>query len=180
MSLEKVEGDLIRTGISNLEISPLYEIIKQNEAYLQNHAFSMTSQKEVTMCSKDECENLIDSDCSGLIILYFSNRGHSIFYKGEEVSLSINQAEMLKTFMLESNEKRPATKHEFDSLFNLEKDGAEIPDNTYIIAVRRLRGKLDRYRIPSPLIINKRYRDETGYFYDQTVPYLVIQRADDV
>lgn len=170
MSLEKVEGVVNKTAISNLELSPLYETITQNEAYLLNHAFSMTSQDGVRKCSKNECEELVESDCSGTMILYFSDRGQSVFYRGQEAVLSIDQAEMLKEFMLCSSEERPTIKEVFRRF---------IIDNTYSTAVKRLREKLEQFHITFPIIINKRYRDETGYYYDQTLPYLVIERADD-
>ncbi len=180
-SLETVEGDISKTGISSLELSPLYEIITKNETYLLNHAFSMTSQEGVKRCSKDDCEDLIDSDQSGTLILYFSDRNHAVFYKGKELQrLSINQAKMLRTFMLESNEERSATKYEFEDLFEMKVAGGEITDNTYITAVKRLREKLADDLIPTPIIVSKRYRNETGYYYNQTLPYLVIERADDV
>lgn len=169
-SLEKVEGIVNKTAISNLELSPLYEIITQNEAYLLNHAFSMTSQDGVRRCSKNECEKLVESDCSGTMILYFSDRGQSVYYRGQEVGLSIDQAEMLKQFMLGSSEERPTIKDDFRRF---------IKDNTYITAVTRLRRKLEQFQISTPIIINKQYQNETGYYYDQTLLYLVIERDDD-
>lgn len=66
-------------------------------------------------------------DLNFLIILYFSDHGHSIFYNGKEVSLSNNHAEMLKLFMLDSSEDRPDTKTEFDRLIVLEVEDGEVP-----------------------------------------------------
>ena len=140
----------------------------------------MTSQTEVKLCSKEECENIIESDLPDTLILYFSDRQHSVFYNGKEVRLSINQAEMLRLFMLNNNEKRPTIKQDFADLFSIQNDDGEIPDNTFIQAVSRLKRKLARCLVPATIIGNQEYMKGIGYAYDQTVPFMVIQRTDDI
>ena len=112
---DKVEGDINKTTISNLELSPLYEIITQNEKYLRSHAFTITSQNGKEMCSREECDRLIESNSDTFIL--FSDREHMVFYQESEAQLSIRQAEMLMLLMEQSSEDRPATRHKFtDSL----------------------------------------------------------------
>lgn len=177
-SLEKIDGDVNKAGVANVEMSPLYEIIANNEEYLHHHAFTMTSQEGEKLCSKEECEIVIDSNLPDTLILYFSDREHTIFYNGGEASLSINQAEMLRYFMLHSSEESPTAKNPFYDLFNPVNDHGEFKPTAFRKAVNRLKEKLGNAGVPESSVINKRHQNETAYYYNQTIPFLLMYRID--
>ena len=103
-----------------------------------------------------------------------------VFYQESEAQLSIRQAEMLMLLMEQSSEERPATRHKFTDIITVNKKSGEVKANTLSKNVGRLKDKLDQGHLPVDIIRTKRYQDETGYYYDQTVPFMVIQRTDDI
>lgn len=178
-SLNGMENNINQMEVSNLELSPLFKILSQREAYLLSHAFKVASQTGEKHCSREECERIIESNVPDQLILHFSSAGHFVFYNDMEVNLSINQAEMLEIFMQESSEENPVTKDKLFDIFSVRED-REVPTNTYIQAVRRLKDRLSKCGVPKTVIKNKRYGEETGYYFDQSFSYQVIRRVDDM
>jgi tetratricopeptide (TPR) repeat protein len=178
-SLEKLSIAATQDRLPNLEISALYELIQQNEGYLLSHAFTIYSNEGMRKASKDECERLIESQTSTTLILYFSDRTNSIHINGREETLSVSQAEMLRYFLLKSNEVNPATRHKFFNLYDNRGKLFEMPKNTYIQNVNRLKAKLRLLGVPS-IIETKNTSHETGYYFNQELPFMVMYRSDDI
>ncbi|MFC3885525.1 hypothetical protein ACFOU2_19430 [Bacillus songklensis] len=171
--------DVDRAGVPNLEMSPLYEVIRQNEGYLQRHAFTAITPNGIKMCTREECEEMAVSCLPDTIVLYFSDRQHSLFYDGREEVLSVNHAEMLRYFLLYSTEETPVTKDQFYDLFQSGSQDGEVPKNTFIQAVGRLRRKLVQSGAPSSLIENKTFNGQTAYYFNRSIPFLIMHRSDD-
>jgi hypothetical protein len=159
----------------NLEI-PESEFSMLNITLIENilgkYAFYNISKNDKITCSKEDCEKLTENPPPETVILYFSDRMISVFYKDTKpVDLSIEQGEMLKHFMLKSSEKYPATRGAFSYNQTL------IP-NTYTKNVARLRNKLQDKGFP-PIIHTKRYHEETAYYFDHAYSYHVLYRVDE-
>ncbi|MBT2696186.1 hypothetical protein J7E79_01895 [Bacillus sp. ISL-40] len=107
--------------IPNHGFSPLFKRLLENDQYLQSHAFYKISQTEKTTCSKEECEDLIKSKPFETIILYFSDRNISVFFEGEETSLTQDQGNMLSYFLLKSSEEDPRREMHSQSLRGLKR-----------------------------------------------------------
>jgi tetratricopeptide (TPR) repeat protein len=179
-SLERLPVVPNQAGVSNLAMSPFYEVIQRNEGYLQSQAFTIVSQDGKRTCSKDECERITESESAlpNTLILYFSDRANYILFNGEEKSLSLNQAEMLRYFLLSSNEAVPVTRDKFFDLFQNARELDAVPLNTFVVNVRRLRGKLSDLRVPA-IIVNKLWERETAYYFNRQLPFAIIHRSDD-
>jgi hypothetical protein len=78
---------------------------------------------------------------------------------------------MMRHFFLHSSEERPTIRETF-AVFQ------EIKPNTYITNVNRLRNKLAELGFP-PIIFNKRYQNETAYYYNGAYPFKIMYRVDD-
>jgi tetratricopeptide (TPR) repeat protein len=178
-SLEMLSIDATQDRLPNLEISPLYELIQQNEGYLLSHAFTIYSDEGKKMASKDECERLIESQTHTLM-LYFSDRTNSIYFNGREEPLSVNQAEMLRYFLLKSNELTPTTRHKFFNLYDNRGELIEMPKNTFIKNVNRLKAKLRLQGLPPIIETKKNTSNETGYYFNHQLPFMVMYRSDDI
>ncbi|WP_338448424.1 hypothetical protein R4Z09_19615 [Niallia oryzisoli] len=178
--LKEIESEELSAKAPSYEQSPLFQLISQNEAFLHAHAFTVVSAGESRLCSKEECENIIvENLLPDTFILYFSDGEHSLYFNRKNVRLSINHAEILRFFFLHTTEQSPATKYHFERIFSENQRGkGEIPTNTYIQNVRRIQKKIESLSGTHPVITNKRYQGQTGYYYNQTIPYTIIHRSD--
>jgi tetratricopeptide (TPR) repeat protein len=178
-SLEKLSIAATQDRLPNLEISPLYELIQQNEGYLLSHALTIYSNEGMRKASKDECEGFIESQPSNTLMLYFSDWTNSIHVNGREEPLSVNQAEMLRYFLIKSNEGNPATRYDFFNLYSNKKKLNATPKGTFIKNVNRLKAKLRLLEVP-PIIETKNTNNETGYYFNHRFPFMVMYRSDDI
>ena len=160
------------------EISPFYELIRKNEKYLENHSYVKITNKGSTYCSIEDCEEAFYTE--NTIIIDSSGRKDSVIFNEREKSLSKKHADMLRTFLLNSNESNPLTKHTFyDSFLNANVNG-DIPTNTYVKNVQRLRAHLKEVGIEAEVLINKKSKNETGYYYNEKYPFMVLNRTDEL
>ncbi|WP_066318939.1 lipopolysaccharide assembly protein LapB [Bacillus sp. FJAT-29814] len=157
------------SDVPKQEFSPLIENILINEQYLQRHAFYLVDETSKTTCSKADCENLVDRPPLDTLLLYFNDRDILMVFEEKMITLSYNQGIMIRHFLLKSSEERPATRASFTS---------DIEENSYVQNVNRFRNKLREYGFP-PIIQNKRYNNETAYYYNGAYPYKIMYRVDD-
>ena len=175
-SLEKLDLNVSLEMVPSYEISPFYQLINENSQYLENHAYRIMTNKGNHYCSREECEVVWDTP--NTLILDFTKRENLLIFNGKETLLTKNQGEMLRYFLINS-EENPATKHDFYHLFSRADDNGEIPTNTYTQNIIRLRTKLTRLGIVEPVIENKTGIRETAYFYNHRYPYLIMHRSDE-
>ncbi|WP_062109970.1 tetratricopeptide repeat protein [Bacillus niameyensis] len=178
-TLKDLETQEYEEQIPDYNKSSLYETIQKNERYLNTNAFTVLSADGNRMCTKEECERIIEENAlPATFILYFSDRHHSLFFNGRESLLNIKQAEMLRYFFLRTNKATPATKNDFARI--LESRAIEIPDNSFVQTVRRLNQKVRQSDITANIIENYegRYHGQVAYFYNQIFPYAIIFRSD--
>jgi tetratricopeptide (TPR) repeat protein len=159
--------------LPDLEFSPLFRSLFENDQYLKRHAFYRITNKANTTCSKEECEQLIQSPPPQTIILYFSDRNILAVFEDEAkaVELSVDEGKLLRHFLLNTTEERPATRSAFAVVENMKA-------NTYSKKVSRLRNKLLHNGFP-PFIMQKRYQNETAYYFDGTFSFEVMFRVDE-
>lgn len=157
--------------------SPYYQLILENEDYLERHAYQITTLDGTRYGTKDQCEDMLEK--IGTIILDLTGRRNIIVFNKKETTLSKNQTEMLRYFLLKSNSNNPLTKHDFYDLFANANHNGEIPTNTYIQNVTRLRGKLTSVGIGISVLENSSGARETGYYYNQFYPFVMMNRSDE-
>jgi hypothetical protein len=114
---------------------------------------------------------MIDEPPLKTLLLYFNDRNIIAVFEDKAATLSEDQGNMLRYYLLKSSEKRPATRAAFSSNSNI------LP-NTYTQNVTRLKNKLMEKGFP-PLIQTKRYNNETAYYYDGTHPFIIMYRVDE-
>jgi tetratricopeptide (TPR) repeat protein len=172
------ETDIVQGGpLPNLELSPMYEMIRNNEHYLQTNAFTMMTKDSRKHMSREDCDRFVEQP-QAAIILYFSDQQNLIIFLGEEKVLTSNQAEMLRYFLLYSNEQEPVLKNSFFDLFIGGDANGEIPNNTYTQNVARLRTKLINAGISDSVIESKSTPAGPGYYFNENLPYFIIHRSD--
>lgn len=175
-ALEEFELD-VRANIPRYSLSPYYELIKENEQILEKNAYQIIFENGSFLCSKDECEQQLERE--NTIILDLTGRQNFLVFNHREKSLSKNQAEILRMFLLKSEASKPLTKRAFYDLFMNGDVSGEIPSNTYIQNVRRLRNKLAEVGVGGMVIENSNVQQETAYFYNHTYPFLIMHRSDE-
>jgi hypothetical protein len=163
--------------IPKYKMSPFFQVINENEQYLANHAYQMVSEDGSYFCSKEECEEQLDID--SMIIVDLSGRQDLLVFNGRQMRLSKNQSELLRFFLVHSNEEHPATINDVFDLFCPADEVAEIPRNTYTQNVRRLVEKLVQVGIEETIIENKARFGVTAYYYNHKLPYLIMHRSDE-
>lgn len=175
---EEIKG--VKTGgLGYLGMSPLYEMIAENEGDLEDNEFTIISQDGEETCSKDGALELAESALEeGKFVLYFSERTITVSFWKERNLGSIERADLLKFLLLESNENYPMTKSDYCRLIS--KEYEEVPNNTFVKTINRLKGKLEETGVPANIIQTKPRAGKTGYFYNQDIPYLIIQRTDEI
>lgn len=152
----------------------LLELIGTNEGILQSRALTVTSQSGVEWHSVENGEGMIQSaDFENHLILHFSEQRHSVLYKKQEVNLSFNQAELLKTMMLQTSKNKRAVQEQFQHLFSSRDENGEIPANIMNRALNRLKRKLAQCQAPANIIISS--PEHALYYYNQEIPYLIIE-----
>ncbi|MDE3838818.1 hypothetical protein C0966_05415 [Bacillus methanolicus] len=164
--------------LPNYEFSSLYQSLTENEKYLEMHAFYKISQEETTTCSKEECEKLITEGSSDTIVLYFNDRNIKLIYNENEVNISQYQGDMLRYLLTKSSVDSPATRITFHNFFLDSHVKGVVNEDTFKKAISRLRNKLRSCEIP-PIIQTTNYRGETAYYFDRTMPYIVMYRVDE-
>lgn len=144
--------------------------IQENEARLETLACQLTTANKTWMGSVKECEEKLHAEeNANTLILYFSDKEQKVYYQGQVASLSINQGKMLKKFLLDSDQERPLSKHDFASLFSSRDEAGEIPDPIFEKSINRLERKLAQCSLPGLEEV------ENGYFYNGEIPYLVME-----
>ncbi|KAA9022859.1 tetratricopeptide repeat protein [Niallia endozanthoxylica] len=180
--IKEIESEELIAQAPSYEQSNLFQLINQNEEFLASSAFTVITPEGKRHCSHKDCKNIIkEGQLPNTLILYFSDHGQTLFFNGKKEELSINHAEMLRYFFLYTSEQTPATKYDFGrSIFDTKREDGEIENNTYIQTVGRIRGKFNSVQVPQPVIMNKRHRGQTGYYYNQTIPFAIIHRIDSI
>lgn len=158
------------------QLSSLHMLLQQSENILVMQAFTKRTPNGKVYGSKEECEQLMMNPPVNTVVVYFSDRENVVAYHGREVCLPCDPAEMLCYFLLKTNEKRPATKHDVAMFFQPRRDG-EISTNTFVQKVRRLRERLSCIGVPE-MIESTRFKDETAYYYNGSVDYIIMYRSD--
>ncbi|OXS64603.1 hypothetical protein B0G93_101514 [Bacillus sp. V-88] len=163
--------------ILSYEVSPYYELITDNEQYLGQHEYCIVSKNNTKYCGREECEEA--QDTNGKLILDFTDRQISLIYNGRMTNLSESHAEILRLLLIKSNENKPLTKNNFYDIFSVSNVSGEIPRNTYVQNISRIRRKLKDIGIPEGMIVNKVGSNETAYYYEHLIPYIIIHRTDE-
>lgn len=163
----------------NYEISPIYEILEQNKAYLLSHAFYRVEKEQVGTCSFETCSEIVDTPPSNHFVLYFGDRETIGVWNERSVVLSIQTADILKDMLIKCSEKKPGTRMIFKDHFQSTGADGEVMKNTFRKAINRLRNKLREVGLDC-CVMKKNYLGETAYYFDQNIPYTVLYRVDDV
>ncbi|OOE04636.1 hypothetical protein BO219_04360 [Anoxybacillus kestanbolensis] len=174
-SLEKFP-DYISDQEKPAELSFLHEWLQQNENILTMQAFTKWTSSGKEYCSKEQCEEIMMDPPKNTVVLYFSDHENVVSYHDRKVCLPRDPAEMLCYFLVKTNQERPATKYDMEAFFQLRRDG-DIPTNTFVQKIRRLRERLRYVQVPA-LIDSCQFRGETAYYYNGTVDYIVMYRSD--
>ncbi|MGO4886146.1 tetratricopeptide repeat protein [Anaerobacillus sp. MEB173] len=180
--LEKMNLTVEREVVTNYEISPLYQMINENNLSLESSAYRIISSDGSRYCSREQCIDMVDLE--NTIILDLTNRENMLIFNGTEKSLSKDQVEMLRLYIMKSNESNPLIKNDFFDLFSRRDDTAEIKTNTYTKRVNRLTEKLTSVGIAEVVLVNKSWlvennRTITGYYYNHQYPYVIMYRSDE-
>lgn len=165
--------------LPNLALSPLYETLRDNEQFLKNHAFYKISKGHIETCSKDTCEEVAENGEKNTLVVYFNDRENILFFNGEETIITPGQANMIRHFLLSSNEKNPCTRMKMKDFFGRTGTDGEVKKNTFIKSIERLRTRMKTLNMPD-IIDVKQYQGETAYYFNETVQYIVLFRVDDV
>jgi hypothetical protein len=164
--------------LPNYKFSSLYQSLSDNEKYLERHAFYKISQEETTTCSKEECEELITNVHLNTIVLYFNDRNNKLVYNENKVNIIQYHGDMLRYLLMKSSVDSPATRITLHNFFLDSYIKGIINKDALLKAISRLRKKLRICEIP-PIIQTTNYRGETAYYFDRTLPYIVMYRVDE-
>ncbi|MCC3646871.1 hypothetical protein JGK52_09285 [Cytobacillus oceanisediminis] len=164
--------------LPNLALSPLYETLSDNEQFLKNHAFYKISKGQIETCSKETCEEVAENGEKNTLVVYFNDRENILFFNGEETIITPGQANMIRHFLLSSNEKNPCTRMTMKDLFGRTGTDGEVKKNTFIKSIERLRTRLKTLNMPDIIDVTQ-YQGETAYYFNETVQYIVLFRVDD-
>ncbi|MEH7248080.1 hypothetical protein V7114_14990 [Neobacillus niacini] len=165
--------------LQGYEVSPIYDTLSQNENYLRSHAFYSVTKNQVRTCSLEACDEIVEHPPKHTLVLCFGDREVFYILNGEPIALSIYLADILRHMLLMCSIDKPGTRITFRHYFgSFGKDG-EVVGATFRKSISRLRSRLDQMGLKDA-IIQTRYLDETAYYFDENIPYLILYRVDDV
>lgn len=175
-----IQHDVEEKKIEQLTLSPLYALIDANASYLAQHAFQITDSRGQRGVSWEEYEEMMDKADSDELMLDMTGREIWARYGREAVKLTIYNAELLRTLMLNSSEASPLAKTGLSDLFSVK--SGEIKIERYVKSISRLRQKLLLLNLPEDVIgmVAKPLNgQDTSYFYRATaIPFMLIEHAE--
>ena len=86
----------------SLALSPLYDLIAENDMYLMKHAYTLLTPSETRYCSRAEYEEL-DEEYKNHVLLDLAGSEISIGYRGFSEKISIRLAEVLLILMRDAS-----------------------------------------------------------------------------
>jgi len=158
------------------ENSPFLPLIQRNEKELLSNAFYYQTREGKKMCSKDECDEFFEQS-QPEFVLYFGDREINCKFGSLEKKLSINQGYILY-LLLTSSINKPRTRQMFTDYFELSKK-RELTSNTFRVRINRLKEGLQRIGVEN-LIQQTTINKEASYYVDESTPYIILYRVDDV
>ena len=165
--------------LPDYEISPIYAILSQNENYLSSHAFYQVTKDQVCHCSIETCNEIAENPPNHTLVLYFGDREISCLFNGKEVVLSKDRADLLRHMLLMCSKDSPGTRVTFRNYFDSYGKDGEVNSASFRQRISRLRANLDQIGLKDH-IIQIRHLDETAYYFDENLPFIVLYRVDDV
>ena len=166
--------------IADYEFSPLFHKLRENEQYLESNAFYKVTKNGRTTCSKEECEILIKGVPLDTIVLYFSDRNIQLLFNEHNIELKPTYGDLLHYLLVKSSMKSPAVKSKVDRLFQNSDPTkvAVVTQTNYKKTISRLREKMADCDIPMVIQTTSNNR-QTGYYFDGTIPFIVMYRVDE-
>ncbi len=175
-SLEQLKATVDVQRIPDYDLSPLYHVIDENEWYLEQNAYIKITNDKQQYCGFDEYENHLDD--KNTILVDLTSRENRLQFNGKETTLSQNHVELLRYLFLNSSNVNLMTKYDVLDLFPGYEQN-EIPTNTYVQNISRLKRKLTSIGIDTPVIENEQRGDTSGYYYNGQLPFCLIHRSDE-
>ncbi|MFK2825334.1 tetratricopeptide repeat protein [Bacillus sp. B190/17] len=167
-----------RQELPNYQFSTLYESLAKNERYLEKHAFYKISQEEKTTCAKEECEELMTHEPENTIVLYFNDRTINLLFNEDQANISQERGDILRYLLLNTSKDSPATRNTLKNFFLQLNAREEVNIENFRQKIRRIRHDMRECRIPD-VIQTTNYAGETAYYFDQSLPYIVMYRVDE-
>ena len=102
-----------------------------------------------------------------------------VLFNGKEVVLSKDRADLLRHMLIMCSKDSPGTRVTFRNYFDSYGKDGEVNSASFRQRISRLRANLDQIGLKDP-IIQTRHLDETAYYFDENLPFMVLYRVDDV
>ncbi|MFB9986512.1 hypothetical protein [Bacillus benzoevorans] len=93
--------------------------------------------------------------------------------------LSSDRADILRHMLLMCSKDSPGTRVTFRNYFGSYGKDGEVTNENFRQRISRLRSKMDQIGLKDH-IIQTRHLDETAYYFDENLSYMVLYRVDDV
>lgn len=165
--------------LPDYEISPIYAILCKNENYLRSHAFYKVKKNQISHCSLETCNEIVENLSKNTMALYFGDREIFSKFNEKEVALSVGLADFFRHLLLMCSEERPGTRITLRHYFDRFDEDGEVAEATFRQRISRLRSKLDQIGLKDS-IFQTRILDETAYYFNEKISYIVLYRIDDI
>lgn len=165
--------------LPNYEFSSLFQLLNENDRYLNSHAFYKITQDQKERCSKEECEHLLDHPPRNTIILYFNDRDIKLGFNEEIDTLRQGDGDLLRFLLTISSLEKPVTRFTASHLFESSRNDGVMSNDTFRQRVSRLRNKLKGVQQMPEVIHTTRYMEETAYYFEGCIPFIIMYRVDE-
>ncbi|MDG4658526.1 hypothetical protein P6P90_16560 [Ectobacillus antri] len=167
--------------IPDHNLSPLYQILEKNEVYLHQHAFYYITESGIETCSKEVCENIIDSVIQDTLVLYFGDQEILLKYAEKSKVLTKKNGDKLLHLLCGTKKESPAHRLNYRDLIKPRKNNVAT-EETFERDVRRIKGILSECNVPDCIVETRIFRDnknEIAYYFDKSVNFIIMHRTDD-
>jgi len=167
-------------SLQSYDVSPLFQMLNNNDNYLQRNAFYKLTREDVSQCSYDDSQEVLDNSPPNTLILHFGDRSITCKFNREDTELTQDFADTLWHMLRRCTANSPGTRVTFRDFFSSYGSDNEVNPATFRQRMSRLSRKLAGKLHIEESILQTRYRDETAYYFNENIPYIIMYRTDDV
>lgn len=145
-----------------------------NDGMLKSQEYRITTLFGSVLCSKEESE---DAPMQDVISLKFNKFGAILTYNGIAEQLTSIQANTLRYLLVKTRKGQAATPWSLKDYFLFTHVITGVPEETFLLVISEVKQILAEMEIPASIQVAENV--ESGFYFDGSSPFVVIDRVDE-
>lgn len=145
-----------------------------NDGMLKSQAYRITTPFGSVLCSKEES---VEAPMQDVISLKFNKFGAVLTYNGISEKMAPVQANLLRYLLVKTRKGQAATPLALKDYFLFTHVVTGVPEETFLLVMAEVKQILMEMEIPSA--IQAAEDEDYGFYFDGSMPFVVIDRVDE-